>query len=196
MGKIIALLGKSASGKDTIYQELKKVLKEKGVEEIVPYTSRAMREGEAEGVNYYFRDNEFFEKNKNKIIESRKYNTTTGVLQYGEIDDGNIDLDSKSYMIILTLEATISFQQYFGKDKIVPIYIEVQDGIRLRRSIEREELEANPNFKEVCRRFISDAEEFTEENINILKPAIISNKSSIENTLESIYAELKKEGIM
>ena len=55
MGKIICLMGKSSSGKDTIYKNL---LEDKslGLRKLIPYTTRPMREGEQEGVEYHFTD--------------------------------------------------------------------------------------------------------------------------------------------
>ena len=50
MGKIFYIMGKSASGKDTIYKEL--IEKMPKFHSIVPYTTRPMREGEKDGVEY------------------------------------------------------------------------------------------------------------------------------------------------
>ena len=49
--KVVALFGKAGSGKDTI---LKEVAATGGLHEIVSCTTRPMREGEADGVNYHF----------------------------------------------------------------------------------------------------------------------------------------------
>ena len=50
MGKIICLMGKSSSGKDTIYKNLMED-KSLGLRKLIPYTTRPMREGEQEGWN-------------------------------------------------------------------------------------------------------------------------------------------------
>lgn len=55
MGKIICLMGKSSSGKDTIYKNLMED-KSLGLRKLIPYTTRPMREGEQEGVEYHFTD--------------------------------------------------------------------------------------------------------------------------------------------
>ena len=79
MSKIFYLMGKSASGKDTIYKELKELLPE--LKTIVIYTTRPIREGEQDGVEYHFVDEarlqEFQEADK--VIELRAYNTVHGV---------------------------------------------------------------------------------------------------------------------
>ena len=53
MGKIFCVMGKSATGKDTIYQRLLHK-KELNLQKIVPYTTRPIREGEEHGREYYF----------------------------------------------------------------------------------------------------------------------------------------------
>ncbi len=53
MGKIYCMMGKSSTGKDTLY----KMLLEDGalsLKKIIPYTTRPMRRGETDGVEYYF----------------------------------------------------------------------------------------------------------------------------------------------
>ncbi len=56
MGKIFYLMGKSSSGKDTIYKEL--IQKFPKMKRIVLYTTRPRREGERDGVEYFFTDEE------------------------------------------------------------------------------------------------------------------------------------------
>ena len=55
--------------------------------------------------------------------------------------------------------------KYYGKDVVVPIYVEVENGERLERAIKRERLEKEPKYAELCRRFLADEEDFKEENI-------------------------------
>lgn len=54
-------------------------------------------------------------------------------------NDGQINLDGKeNYLALGTIEAYNKYCEYFGKDRVCPIYIEVDDGTRLRRALERE----------------------------------------------------------
>lgn len=166
MGKIVHLMGKSSTGKDTIFKELLK----KGTmdcETIVPYTTRPIREGEADGVEYFFTDEEKFQKLKaaGKVIEDRAYHTVHGLWRYYTVDDGQIQLDCKNYLMIGTLEAYQKLQEYFGADRLLPVMIELDDGVRLQRALERERKEAVPKYEEMCRRFLSDSEDFAEEKI-------------------------------
>ena len=81
MRRIFYIIGKSSSGKDTIYKEL---LKKLDLRPIVLYTTRPMRENEIQGREYNFTDFENFYKMKSagKVIEERIYNTVYGEWAY------------------------------------------------------------------------------------------------------------------
>lgn len=166
MGKIFCVMGKSATGKDTIYQKL---LNESKLElkRIIPYTTRPIREGEVEGREYHFCTEEDVQKleKEGRIVELRAYDTVYGIWKYFTVNDGTIQLDKENYLLIGTLEAYIKIRDYFGEDKVLPIYIEVEDGERLLRAISREKLQDVPKYEEMCRRFLADAKDFSEENL-------------------------------
>ena len=167
MNEIVFIMGKSASGKDRIYRELSED-KALGLNKITMYTTRPLRSGEAEGREYHFVDDDTAKRleNENKIIEIRCYDTVFGVWKYFTADDGQIDLASgKRYIVIGTLEAYDKFCEYYGNEHIMPIYIEVDDGVRLIRAVKREMEQENPHYEELCRRFLADAKDFSEENI-------------------------------
>ena len=165
MGKIYCVIGKSSSGKDTVYKKLKEQYKEFRL--IVPYTTRPIREGEKDGVEYYFVDPEQFRamKEDGKVIESRSYNTKCGIWTYFTADDGQIDLSAADYLLIGTLVSYQALREYFGEEAIVPVYLEVEDGLRLARALERERRQEKPKYAEMCRRFLADEEDFSEENL-------------------------------
>lgn len=165
MGKIYCVMGKSSSGKDTVYKKLKEQYKEFRL--IVPYTTRPIREGEKDGVEYYFVDPEQFRamKEDGKVIESRSYNTKCGIWTYFTADDGQIDLSAADYLLIGTLVSYQALREYFGEEAIVPVYLEVEDGLRLARALERERSQEKPKYAEMCRRFLADEEDFSEENL-------------------------------
>lgn len=195
MFKIACIMGKSASGKDHIYQALLEN-KELDFKNIILYTTRPKREGEMEGVEYHFTDNataDKFEKD-GKIIEMRQYDTVYGIWKYFTADDGQIDLKNGRYLVIGTLESYTKFCEYFGKDIVYPIYIEVEDGIRLTRAMNREKEQKNPQYKEMCRRFLADCDDFCDEKI---KEAGIErrffNNGTIEECIAKIVYEVKTE---
>ena len=165
MGKIYYVMGKSCSGKDTIYRRLTERHPELRV--VVPYTTRPIREGEQDGVEYFFVDREKMEEMRaaGRIIELRSYNTVLGVWNYFTADDGQIDLAAHSYLIIGTLVSYQAMRDYYGAEALVPIYVEVEDGTRLERAIGRERKQAKPQYEEMCRRFLADAEDFSEEKL-------------------------------
>lgn len=164
MSKIFYLMGKSASGKDTIYKEIKEKLPE--LKTIVIYTTRPIREGEREGVEYHFVDEaklqEFQEAGK--VIELRAYNTVHGIWKYFTVDDGQFDADD-NYLAIGTLESYKGMREHLGEEKLVPIYVEVDDGLRLERALARERKQKEPKYEELCRRFLADAADFSEEKL-------------------------------
>ena len=165
MAKLYVVMGKSSTGKDTIYKEL---MAKTDLKAIVMYTTRPMRDGESDGREYFFVSDEEtvqFEKD-NKIIEIREYNTVHGVWKYFTLDDGQIKKDNNTgYLIIATLEAFKKYISYYGKEMIIPIYIEVDDKTRIHRAIQREDMQVNPKYAEMCRRYLADEEDFSEEKI-------------------------------
>ena len=166
MGKIIYLMGKSSTGKDTIYKRLLQ-REEFQFQTITPYTTRPIRVKEKEGVEYHFTDEEGFRElqRSGKLIEQRAYHTYHGLWRYFTVDDGQIDLEQNNYIYIGTLEAFESTVRYYGREKLVPVLIELDDGVRLQRALDREKKQAQPRYEELCRRFLADSEDFSEEKI-------------------------------
>lgn len=166
MGKIYCIMGKSSTGKDTIYKKLMED-KELSLKTIVPYTTRPIRDGEKEGVEYHFCTEEQVQtlSEQGRIIELRAYDTIHGVWKYFTVDDGQVDLADQNYLIIGTLESYVKIRSYYGASNVVPIYIEVEDGERLSRALSRERMQEYPKYEELCRRFLADAKDFSEEKL-------------------------------
>ena len=165
MGKIYYVMGKSASGKDTIYKRLVKELPELGT--VRMYTTRPIRDGETNGVEYIFTDEKQLQamKDAGKVIECRTYDTIYGPWSYFTADDGQVDLENADYLGIGTLESYVKMREYYGKENVCPVYIEVEDGERLARALKRERGQEIPRYEEMCRRFLADQEDFSEEKI-------------------------------
>ena len=166
MGKIFYIMGKSASGKDSIYRMLLQK-KELNLKRIIPYTTRPARNGEEQGREYYFVDEERYRelREEGKLIESRAYETVHGVWIYFTADDGQIDLKRSNFLAIGTLESYQKMRDYFGSESICPIYVEGEDGERLMRALIREREQERPRYAEMCRRFLADEEDFSKEKI-------------------------------
>ncbi len=240
MGKIFCLMGKSSSGKDTLFKNLIKE-NELGLLPVVSYTTRPMRTNEVEGREYHFITKEQLEgyKATDKMIEHRVYETVHGPWHYATIDDGQIDLESHNYLMIVTLEAYNNLVKYFGEKKVVPLYVEVEDGLRLERAILREKqqhnylmivtLEAynnlvkyfgekkvvplyvevedglrlerailrekqqvNPNYEEICRRFLADSKDFSKERLEESKILYCYNNMNLELCKDEMKAAILK----
>lgn len=190
MGRIFVVIGKSATGKDTIYKHLVED-RELSLTTIVSYTTRPIRSNETDGVEYHFVTKEQLQsyQEKGSIIEQRSYHTICGVWNYFTVNDGQFDHHELNYILIGTLVQYEEVCKCFGKDRVVPIYIEVDAALRLIRSVQREQQQENPKYAEICRRFLADEEDFSEENIMRLG---ISKRYDNEN-LEKCITRIKQD---
>lgn len=219
MGKIFVVMGKTSSGKDTVY---KKVLesfssaeKEAAPKTVVIYTTRPMRPGETNGVEYFFVTEEELKtlRRQGSVIEERCFHTVHGPWYYFTVNDGQIDLEHHSYLMINTLEGFERIRSYYKKEcgnstqarildeagakesqanpdePVIPIYIEAEPKERLLRYINREALQENPNYNEVCRRFLADEADFAEEKLKHLG----INKRYFNQNLEVCCAEIAQD---
>ena len=189
MGKIFLLMGKSTSGKDTIYKYLIQD-EELGLKKIVPYTTRPMRDGEKDGAEYYFKNEQEYQqlKDAEKIIEERTYHTKYGEWRYFTVDDGQIDLVKGDYLVIGTLESYCSFRDYFGQEIVAPVLINVDTKIRLHRALDREDKQENPKYDEMCRRFLADEEDFSEDKIS---EAGVTRRFNNNDDVQSCISEIR-----
>lgn len=190
MGKIFCLMGKSSSGKDTIFKEIKED-KDLNLKPIVSYTTRPKRINETQGIEYFFINKEQLNKfeEDNKVIEKRVYHTVHGDWFYCTINDGQINLEEHNYLLITTLEAYKSIKEYYGEDKVYPFYIDIEDGMRLERALTRERKQANPNYDELCRRFLADNRDFSVEKLSDLE----IKKFYINENLEQCIFNIKQD---
>jgi len=193
MGKIVYLMGKSSSGKDTIYRKLMKD-KRINLRKIVPYTTRPIREGEKEGVQYHFTDMDGFNTllESGKVIEYRVYDTFHGKWVYYTVADESIDLSSNDYLIIGTPESYNATRQYFGNDRVLPILINVDDGVRLTRALNREKKQEKPKYEEMCRRFLADAEDFSADKLEKAGINKVFNNVILDNCIEEVVDYILK----
>ena len=187
--KIIYIMGKSSSGKDTIFKKLKEKL---DVNTYVMYTTRPIRNGETDGVTYHYITNQEMNKyiegkKEEKLIEYRTYQTIHGPWTYATITDNQFKSE-KNMLMLGTLESYQKMKEIF-KGNIVPIYIEVEDGLRLERALKREREQKEPKYEEMCRRFLADSKDFAEENLK--KAGITKRFENIE--LEKCFNEILEE---
>ena len=193
MGKLFYVIGKSATGKDTIFQKL---LENESLDlkPLVLYTTRPMRAGEEQGVQYHFTDEAGLTElqNAGKVIELRAYDTVHGVWKYFTADTEATDLEKYNYAGVGVLESYRALRNYYGAERVIPIYIEVEDGERLQRALTRERGQQEPNYAELCRRFLADSEDFAEEKIAEAGIEKRFYNRDLKESIEEISAYIKE----
>ena len=148
--RIIAICGKSASGKDTLLQRMIKQHPE--MHEIVSCTTRPPREGEVDGKNYFFLSQSDF-VHKDTIGEMLEVSEFRDWL-YGTSLDGvttaaiNIGVFNPTGIFNLMNDERV---------ELFVVLVQASDKIRLIRSLNREK---HPDIEEIIRRYITDNEDF------------------------------------
>ena len=190
---IFYIMGKSASGKDSLYKKLFEL--NLNLKSVAIYTTRPKREGEHDGVEYHFVDEKFLLENSDRIIEKRVYHTVQGDWYYATIDDGKIEKD-KNYVVIGTLESYNIIKKYYGEKNVFPIYLEVSNEIRKKRAVDREKMQKTPKYEEMERRFMADEIDFSEANI---KKADINKRyinDDFDRCFEEVVNDIKKNMVV
>ncbi len=168
MGRLYVIMGKSAVGKDSLYCSL--IDRNPTLKTVVPYTTRPIRTGEVEGREYHFVTVSELEtmREQGRIVECRRYDTVHGPWYYFTADDGQLDFSrDEPYVTISTLEGFEKLRAFYGREHVMPVYIEVDDFLRLERAVQREKRQPNPCVAELCRRFAADDEDFSEERLRL-----------------------------
>ena len=195
MNRLICLMGKSCSGKDTIYKNLLKD-RELNLKVLRPYTTRPRRINEKEGIEYNFVTEEEYiaMRDRGLILEERAYDTMHGVWRYFTVRDAGLTDNENDLLYIGTLEAYVNLREALGNDKVIPIYIEVSDTVRIDRAVHREKKQAEPRFAEMCRRFLADNEDFSDEKLKEAGVTVRFNNEDLNECLNRIKTFIAAEG--
>lgn len=187
MNRIFCLVGKSCSGKDTLYARI--LERHPELVPVILHTTRPMRPGEVEGQTYHFVTEEQLRRYEaeGQVIEKRVYQTTRGPWTYFTL---RFALDADR-LVITTLEGARALMDCYGPEAVRVVYLTVDDRTRLLRYIDRESRQEKPDYAEVCRRFLADQADFSEERLAKI-PSLysISTEESVEACLrawEKIY---------
>ena len=172
--KIVAIMGKAGAGKDTLLKECLS-LSPNRLHEIISCTTRPPREGEVEGVNYYYlTEKEFMDRLADdrmlEATEFRKwyYGTSIEALNQEKI---NIGVFNPAGVRILMSLSNVA---------VLPIYVIADDKTRILRQLNREE---NPDVKEIIRRFSTDENDFTDVEYDT-EPIVVRNND--DDTIRSV----------
>lgn len=150
---MIILLGKSASGKDTVVNNL---IHNYGYEKIITWTTRPMRPGEKQNLTYHFTDDEDFEEKIEEgfFAEWKKYNSVFGTWYYGTAVQ-DITNNPNNKIIILTPSGYEDIKEYINDEEILSVYLDSS----LRTLYKRLKFRGD-NPKEIKRRLLHDIKDF------------------------------------
>lgn len=162
MSRIFCITGKSCSGKDTIYSRILE-RKPSGLIPVIPHTTRPQRTGELDGQNYWFVSQEQLRQYEAQglVIEKRTYHTVQGLWTYFTL---RFQLD-QDRLLITTLDGARALMDYYGPQAVHIVYLHLDDHARLLRCIRREERQDHPDYAELCRRFLADQEDFSNQRL-------------------------------
>lgn len=159
--KLILLIGCMASGKDTI---LKEMINEGYAEPVISHTSRPMRKGEKDGIEYHFVSAEEMLKMKenNEFIEFKSYKAANNEKWYYGVNKNSLEKGlSKNYILIVDITGMRQIKEYFKDDKdmeITTIFLDVDKETRRKRAIMRDDMTLE-KVKEIERRLEADDKE-------------------------------------
>ena len=189
--KIFALLGYMGVGKDTI---LKQVLKDMDdVKPIISTTTRPIRKGETEGVEYYFIDDTEFFRRGTDFVEQRIYHTKVkenGIEKEATWRYGieRMELEKDDYLIVIVDSVGYKeLKNYVGNNKIVPIFISAPQEELKARALARGDLEA-----EVDRRLKDDYERFMDFRVRTVYHEVKNTNGRLEEAIKEVEGIITK----
>ena len=187
--KVIILLGKSASGKDSILNYL---INKYNFNSIISHTTRPIRKNETDGKDYYFVNTKDFSKMlaNDEFIETREYTTCFNNKQdiwYYGISKKEFDNEINKICIV-DITGQNEIIKYYGKENVLSIYIETDDAIREKRA----KLRGSFSQSEWNRRLKDDNKKFKKVKYDY----ILKNNGDKEQCEKDIENILRKEGLI
>ena len=189
---IIVLVGKTASGKTTVANEL---CKNHGYKRIITYTTRPMRENEVQDVDYHFISDEQFNEmvEYNEFTEYKRYNTAHGVWSYGSVITFEQELSDDCYVIILTPQGLRDLSKKMSR------YIAFYLNVNLKSQLERLKKRGDEE-QQIIKRLINDAKDF--ENVldivdyNFYTNDTFSSPQGIASMIITFMSDQKMVGVL
>lgn len=156
---LIAIYGKSASGKDTYLNEL--IKEYPNLNKILLATTRPPREKEIDGIDYLFVKDKEIKRDKEKFLWPIEFNGWTYAIVKESIKQDKINIG-----IFNTYWMTKLFEDCGKTYDLITIEVFEADKTRLLRSLNREN---SPNCAEICRRFLADEKDFSNVDFCLAK---------------------------
>ena len=190
---IIVLVGKTASGKTTVANEL---CKNHHYKRIITYTTRPMRENEIQDVDYHFISDEQFNRmvENNEFTEYKRYNTAHGVWSYGSVITSEQELSDDCYVIILTPQGLRDLSKKISQ--YIAFYLNVSFESQLERLKKRGDEE-----QQIIKRLKNDAKDF-ENVVDIVDYSFctdvlsISSPQRVANMISNFISESITNNLM
>lgn len=179
MRKIFAVMGKASTGKDTLTKMLSETLE---LPIALSFTTRPMRVGEKQGVEYNFiSDDDFWDLHGCDLLaEYTSYEVASGeTWHYGLTKE---ELEKAEYvLVIVNPDGFRQLTEIYG-DKVCSILIDAPADVRIKRYLDRDTV-TEEKAEECCRRFLADNKDFKD----------ISTNHCVTNVgdLESVYKKLE-----
>ena len=179
MRKIFAVMGKASTGKDTLTKMLSETLE---LPIALSFTTRPMRVGEKQGVEYNFiSDSDFWDLHEcNLLAEYTSYEVASGeTWHYGLTKE---ELEKAEYvLVIINPDGFRQLTEIYG-DKVCSILIDAPADVRIKRYLDRDTV-TEEKAEECCRRFLADNKDFKD----------ISTNHCVTNVgdLKSVYKKLE-----
>lgn len=182
MKRLFMICGEAGTGKDTILRKVVSSAPER-FNEIVSYTTRPPREGEVNGINYYFVTGEKFAEMvlNGDMLEAAVFNDWCYGTAKSSMDDNKINIG------VFNPEGVNSiFESGFAEDNEVVVFkVLTSDKQRLIRQLNRE---SDPDIKEIFRRYITDKEDFSDLEFGYIN-LVNEKEKDIQDAVDRILHE-------
>lgn len=181
---IFCIMGYTASGKDTVVNEISK---NEDIRKIVPVTTRPMRDGECNGIDYFFYDEEYFQEESNNLVAIRDFKVWNGDIWNYAFDKRAFNGDDN---VIMSTDLTgfRDIEKNFPEDNVVGIFLDVPISILIKRLEERKTPE-----EEIKRRIIHDREKYDSFFINHSEKLYVVSNIDLKKSIFRINNIIKNE---
>ncbi len=188
MGKLVVISGPSGVGKGTVINILKDIYQEKKEKLYlsISCTTRSRREGEIDGISYYFITEEEFKTriNENDFLEYNQYGTGK---YYGTPKSVTLDYLNKGYDVILEIDINGYKQIKEQFPECIGIFIMPPSRKELYARLKNR----NTESEEVIKTRLETAKEEI-KNRHIYDYIIVNENNKSNVTADKIYKILKK----